>query len=121
MKKKVFSKKNRIQQGENFKKILDLGKRFYTVSFIVFVFLTETKINRLGISVSKKIGKAHERNRIRRMVRETFRKQSFQRGAEWVFLVKSTAVNKKNKELFQELENFFHHYIHKEITTCSAT
>ena len=51
-------------------------------------------INRVGITVSKKLGKAHIRNRIRRRVREVYRlnEDKFQRGWDIVVVVRSKAV-----------------------------
>jgi len=121
MEKNIFSKKNRIQQGGEFKKILDFGEKKHTSSFIIFTFPTLSNINRLGVSISKKIAKAHERNRFRRLIRETFRKQNFQKGFDSVFLIKSSIVNKKNYQIFQELEKFFNDYIHKEPKACSQS
>ena len=51
-------------------------------------------INRVGITVSKKLGKAHIRNRIRRRVREVYRlnEDKFQRGWDIVVVVRGKAV-----------------------------
>ena len=51
-------------------------------------------INRVGVTVSKKLGKAHIRNRIRRRVREVYRlnEDKFQPGWDIVVVVRSKAV-----------------------------
>ena len=51
-------------------------------------------INRVGITVSKKLGKAHIRNRVRRRVREVYRlnEDKFQPGWDIVVVVRGKAV-----------------------------
>ena len=50
------------------------GRRYFTKSFIVFVLKQQVPDEwRLGLAVSKKIGSAVHRNRVRRVVRECFR------------------------------------------------
>ena len=51
--------------------------------------------NRVGITVSKKLGKAHIRNRIRRRVREVYRlnEAAFRPGWEIVVVVRGKAID----------------------------
>ena len=58
-------------------------------------------INRVGVTVSKKLGKAHIRNRIRRRVREVYRlnEEKFQPGWDIVVVVRSKAVESDFQKL----------------------
>ena len=51
--------------------------------------------NRVGITVSKKLGKAHVRNRVRRRIREVYRlnEEQFQPGWDIVVVARSKAVD----------------------------
>ena len=51
--------------------------------------------NRVGITVSKKLGKAHIRNRIRRRIREVYRlnEDKFQPGWDIVVVARSKALD----------------------------
>ena len=57
--------------------------------------------NRVGITVSKKLGKAHIRNRIRRRVREVYRlnEAAFRPGWDIVVVVRSKAIDASFSQL----------------------
>jgi ribonuclease P protein component len=50
-------------------------------------------LSRYGFSVTKKVGKAVQRNRLKRLLREIMRLQSLRPGWDIVFIVRSVAVN----------------------------
>lgn len=62
----------RIKKQADFKKLFSKGKRLYSPSLTVLYF--PSKKTRMGISVGKKHGKACKRNKIKRLIREAFRK-----------------------------------------------
>ena len=62
---------------------------------VLYARKNRTQTNRVGITVSKKLGKAHIRNRIRRRIREVYRlnEESFSPGWDIVFVARSKAVD----------------------------
>lgn len=68
MKKTVTIKKN-----YEFRQIFSKGKFYYGKSIHMYIHQNKSDINKIGIALSKKAGKAVKRNRIKRLVRENYR------------------------------------------------
>ena len=62
---------------------------------VLYARKNRTAANRVGITVSKKLGKAHIRNRTRRRIREVYRlnEEKFQPGWDIVVVARSKAVD----------------------------
>ena len=62
---------------------------------VLYARPNRTQTNRVGITVGKKIGKAHIRNRTRRRLREIYRlnEDKFQPGWDIVVVARSKAVD----------------------------
>lgn len=68
-----FTKKMRILRSSEFQKMRKEGVQ--TIGRYLILSLSSLSLSgaRLGITVSRKYGKAHDRNRFKRIVREAFR------------------------------------------------
>ena len=62
----------RLKKNNDFKKLFTRGKKCFSPALIVLYMPSDTV--RLGVCVSKKHGKSVQRNRIKRLLREAFRK-----------------------------------------------
>jgi ribonuclease P protein component len=68
-----FKKTDRLLKRSEFIKLSDSGQRLITRLFIVLAAPAESGGSRIGITVSRKVGGAVQRNRIKRLAREAFR------------------------------------------------
>jgi ribonuclease P protein component len=67
-------KASRLRKSAEFRRVYTEGKRFDGRFMTVFVLPSKTESHKIGITASKKgIGKAFERNRAKRLLREAFR------------------------------------------------
>lgn len=66
------------------------------------------KINRIGLTVTKKIGKATVRNRVKRILREAYRSIDLERGVKCGFLIviaaRRAAVDASSNEMAKDLK-----------------
>jgi ribonuclease P protein component len=69
----TFNSDYRLLARSDFLKTWDRGKKFHSDFFIIVYLQKNSGPTRLGVTVSKKVGGAVQRNRVKRLVREFFR------------------------------------------------
>ncbi len=105
---RTLPRDERVRRRREFVAIQGQGKKLHTDSFLVFVLPRKQAEApaRLGITVSKKVGGAVTRNRVKRLVREAFRRQKtlFPHGVDVVFVAKRAAVDVEFEQVSREIE-----------------
>ena len=83
---KRFRKHNRLLKSADFQNVYQHGFKVVTHTLIFRVFPSEHEEPRIGLAISRKVGKAVKRNLIKRRTREAFRekKASFKKGFDIV-------------------------------------
>jgi ribonuclease P protein component len=97
----------RLRKRAGFQAVQGKGRKLHTDSFLVFVLPQKLpRVTRLGITVSKKVGGSVERNRVKRLVREAFRRRKalFPQGLDLVFVAKRSAVEAEFDQVVREIE-----------------
>lgn len=104
-----------LKQNTDFVRLYYRGKSIASPALVVYSMKNSAGVCRVGITTSKKIGNAVERNRSRRVIRAAFqsvlKNYSIQGGRDLVFVargktkyLKSTAVEKAMIKALRELE-----------------
>ena len=105
----TFSHTAKLSQPDHYRRVFD--DPAYKVSSGAFLLLAapgETQSSRLGVVVAKKnIRRAVRRNRIKRLVREQFRRHPFDEAIDLVVLARSGADQMDNPGLWQELDRLW--------------
>jgi ribonuclease P protein component len=101
-----FRKPERLRKRREF--LVASGEarsRIKTKNFLVLIRPNERSQTRLGITVTKKIGKAVKRNRIKRLVREYFRlnKHQLRQGCDILVIARPGAAKLSQSRANDEL------------------
>ena len=102
-----MNKHQRIKKNKEFQHIFKKGKSFANRQFIVYVLKNEQPEFRLGLSVSKKVGNAVARNRIKRYIRQTFLelKEDLLPNADYIIIARPQAATLDFHESKKSLEH----------------
>lgn len=90
-----------IKQNHEFRRLYNKGRSAVTPSMVVYCRKSRFDNNRLGITVSTKLGCAVKRNRARRRLRELFRlaQPCLKQGYDVVIVARTRAVTVAHKKL----------------------
>lgn len=90
-----------LKSNSDFQKVYREGKSLANRYLIVYILENQTDRNRLGISVSKKVGNSVVRHRITRLIRESYRLQedTFNSGLDVVVIARKSAKDKTCREI----------------------
>ena len=104
-----FHKEERLRKRKEFLRIAKCGRRIDTRFFLIAYALGENQRSRLGVTVTKRIGPAVKRNRIKRLVKESFRLLRPHLSGIWDIniIAKKTAAQLTFKDAIQDIEKGF--------------
>lgn len=104
-----------LRKNKDFQKVYRQGASYANRLLVMYVFNNATDRNRLGVSVSKKVGNSVVRHRVTRLIRESYRlnENCFQRGLDIVVVARVQAKEKSYWDLESALIHLgnMHHII----------
>lgn len=105
-----MKKEYRIKKSKDFDYIIKQKKSFANRQFVIYYNKTENNNVRLGISVSKKLGKAHIRNKLKRYVRECINKRkNILKNYDLIIIIRKGALDLK----YQDFDKSINHILTK--------
>ncbi|MDY5774481.1 MAG: ribonuclease P protein component [Lachnospiraceae bacterium] len=104
-----------LKKNKDFKKVYKKGKSYANKYLVMYVLKNDLEKNRIGISVSKKVGNSVIRHHLTRLIRESYRlhEDVFDSGLDIVIIARNSA-----REIgFHEVESALLHLgsLHKII------
>jgi ribonuclease P protein component len=102
-----------LKKNKDFQLVYKNGKSFANKHLVMYLLENNTTSNRIGISVSKKVGNSIVRHHLTRLIRESYRlnEEKFETGLDIVIVARVSAKDRK----FNEIESSLLHVgrIHK--------
>ncbi len=91
--------------NKEYKRAYYRGRSFATPVVVVYVVKNRLKANRLGLTASKKVGKAVRRNRARRVMKEAYRllEGEFPMGYDLVLVARTKTPYVSTNEIIRAL------------------
>ena len=82
-----------LKKNKDFQNVYRKGKSYANRYFVMYVLKNDTEQNRIGISVSKKVGNSVIRHHLARLVREAYRlhEDMFNSGLDIVVIARGAA------------------------------
>ena len=90
-----------LKSNSDFRRVYRGGKSYANKYLVMYVLENGTSQNRLGISVSKKVGNSIVRHRLTRLIRESYRLQEerFRCGLDIIVIARIGAKGKNYKDI----------------------
>ena len=94
-----------LKKNFDFQKVYREGKSYANRYLVMYVLKNGTEYNRIGISVSKKVGNSIVRHRLKRLIKEAYRLQEdmFHSGLDIVVIARMSAKDISYQETVSAL------------------
>jgi ribonuclease P protein component len=104
----ALPKTKRLAKRREYLRVYETGRKLFSRYTVLFFVANELAHSRIGITATKKIGKANVRNRLKRWTRETYRRQRAPLGLDdrrldIVVNVKPTAAEATSQDFRDDL------------------
>lgn len=107
-----FPKSRRLRKRRDFLKLSQRGKRFSGELLLIEIATRDpARPSRLGITAARQYGKAHDRNRFKRLVREAFRLSPIPQGIDIVVKPRPSAKGAKMAHIQADLHHLLARFI----------
>lgn len=96
-----------LKKNEAFQIVYKRGKSYANKYLVMYIMKNELEQNRIGISVSKKVGNSVVRHRLTRLIRESYRlhQDELEKSFDMIVIARKTAKGRS----FEKIESAFLH------------
>ena len=105
-----------LKKNKDFQKVYKKGKSYANKYLVMYVLKNDLEKNRIGISVSKKVGNSVIRHHLTRLIRESYRlhEDVFDSGLDIVVIARGTARDASFHQISSALKHLggLHKIIH---------
>jgi ribonuclease P protein component len=105
----TLPKEKRLAKRREFLRVYETGRKWFSRYCVVFAAPNALPYSRIGITATKKLGKAAVRNRLKRWIREVYRRQRDplsldRRSLDVIVNVKPNAAEARFQEFCDDLQ-----------------
>lgn len=95
-----------LRKGWQFDKVYKEGYKYFDDLFVLYVLSNNSSEIRIGLTVTKKIGKSVQRNRVKRLIREALRlTKGISSGNDIVVVARKPSIDLKCQQVKKSLNH----------------
>lgn len=98
-----MKKRNVVKNNRDFNRIIQTNKPFKYKDYVIYIERVEDSNYRFGISVSKKLGNAVVRNKLKRQIRSIISKNDYQKNFNCIIILGRGILNRSYQEMEDNL------------------
>lgn len=100
-----MKKYEKVKSNQYFNQIINNGQRYKSKYFYIFCLKSDNYKHKVGIAVSKKLGKAHYRNYLKRITRNICDENNllFKNNKDYIIMLTIACINAPYEVLKNEL------------------
>lgn len=98
-----MKKINILKDNRDFSRIIKNNKSFVHKNFIIYIEKNTEQVYHFGISISKKVGNAVVRNKLKRQIKSILDKKHYKKGFNCIIIVRKSILDLNYQQLEQTL------------------
>jgi len=107
IKRWIMKKKNIVQKSREFTRIITNNKAYKYKDYVIYIERTTNDEYRFGVSVSKKLGNAVLRNKLKRQIKTIISKKDYQKDFNCIIILGRGILDRNYQEMEENLFTAF--------------
>ena len=103
-----FKRTKGLKKDSDFRQVYKQGKSFANRQLVMYILENKSDYSRVGFSVSKKVGKAVVRNKIKRRIREAYRlniDENVKEGLDIIFIARIASSDSDYRDIEKSINH----------------